>query len=154
MSTAIFNIRVYGLYINESDKLLITDEYRLNMNMTKFPGGGLKFGESTRDGLKRECQEELHQEVEILDHFYTTDFFQESFSFPNRQLISIYYFIKPVGELKVEIVKNAFDYTQNVDGPQCFRFIPLSQITENDVSFPIDKKVVSLLKKYYSERKN
>ena len=81
MSTAVFNIRVYGLYINENDELLITDEYRLNMNMTKFPVVDLSL-ENRHDGLKRECQEELHQEVEILDHFYTTDFFKNLFLFP------------------------------------------------------------------------
>ena len=41
-----FNIRVYGLYINNENKLLLSDEYFGGKFLTKFPGGLLqKFGE-------------------------------------------------------------------------------------------------------------
>lgn len=56
------NIRVYGLIFCKG-LLLITDEFRLGMPMTKFPGGGLIKGEGTIDCLKRECMEELGQEI-------------------------------------------------------------------------------------------
>jgi len=44
--------------------------------MTKFPGGGLQFGEGTIDCIKREFREELGCEIGVLKHFYTTDYFQ------------------------------------------------------------------------------
>ncbi len=49
-----FTIRVYGLFTNDQNEILITDEFQLNTQMTKFPGGGLHFGEGTMDCLKRE----------------------------------------------------------------------------------------------------
>ncbi len=148
-----FNIRVYGLYVNQEQEVLLTDEFRVGINMTKFPGGGLNYGESTIDCLKRECIEEFGQEVDILEHFYTTDFFVKSMLIkPEKQLVSIYYFIKPKEELRLKTVLKPFDFTQNVDGPQCFRFAKICDLKEEDVSFPIDKKVVRLLKQKYNCR--
>ena len=50
-----FNIRVYGFLLDDG-RVLVTDEFRLGIYMTKFPGGGLHFGEGTVDCLKRELQ--------------------------------------------------------------------------------------------------
>ena len=75
--TGKFIIRVYGLVINPQNEVLLTDEYRYETNMTKFPGGGLHYGEGLIDCLKREFREECNgQEIENIRHFYTTDFFQ------------------------------------------------------------------------------
>lgn len=145
-----FNVRVYGLLVNPDQEVLLTDEFRVGRNMTKFPGGGLNYGESTIDCLKRECLEELGQEVEVLDHFYTTDFFQESLIISqNKQLISVYYLIETVEKWRFETVSKPFMFTQNVDGPQCFRFRKISELTEDELTFPIDKKVVRLLKQKF-----
>jgi ADP-ribose pyrophosphatase YjhB (NUDIX family) len=89
-----FNIRVYGLVISDTGEVLLTDEFQLGQKMTKFPGGGLRFGEGPADCMLREALEEFGQEVEIVEHFYTTDFYQRSFFFPDHQLISIYYIIR------------------------------------------------------------
>lgn len=84
-----FNIRVYGIFINEKHELLVTDEFQLGTKMTKFPGGGLHFGEGTADCLRREMREECNQEIERITHYYTTDFYQKALFFENHQLISI-----------------------------------------------------------------
>jgi 8-oxo-dGTP diphosphatase len=74
-----FVIRIYGIVLNESNEILLTDEYQLGMKMTKFPGGGLHFGEGTIDCLRREFREECNgQEIKNIRHFYTTDFFQKA----------------------------------------------------------------------------
>ncbi|MFW6352566.1 MAG: NUDIX domain-containing protein, partial [Bacteroidota bacterium] len=89
-----FNIRVYGICI-QNHRLLVSDEYVMDMYMTKFPGGGLEFGEGPIDCLKRECREEMGGvEIKVTGHFYTTDFFQPTRFFKNTQLISIYYRFK------------------------------------------------------------
>ena len=49
-----FNIRVYGICINERQEVLLSDESYRDLHFTKFPGGGLGFGEGTIDCLKRE----------------------------------------------------------------------------------------------------
>lgn len=72
-----FNIRVYGI-IQVDSFLLVSDEKFNGITITKFIGGGLEYGEGLIDCLKREFIEELGIEIEILKHFYTTDFFVES----------------------------------------------------------------------------
>ena len=63
MSEAIkMNIRVYSLIINNKHEVLLSDEFRLKQNMTKFPGGGLIPGEGTIDCIHREALEEFNQE--------------------------------------------------------------------------------------------
>ena len=73
-----FNLRVYGILINDQKQVLVSDEYIRGNYYTKFPGGGLEFGEGTRNCLKREFMEELELLVETGNHIYTTDFFQMS----------------------------------------------------------------------------
>src|SRR5688572_2039073 len=67
-----FNVRVYGICFNEKMELLVTDEIIRDQEVSKFPGGGLEFGEGTIDGLKREFIEETGNEVDVSEHFYTT----------------------------------------------------------------------------------
>ncbi len=144
MSKTQFNIRVYGLLINQNKEVLVTDEYRLNRYMTKFPGGGLEYGEGTIDCLKREFQEELNLDIEVSHHFYTTDYFQPTISFENMQLISIYYVVKTISPDKIKTTDKTFDIPA-IDGAQSFRWIALDKIDPDDFTFPIDKKVASIL---------
>lgn len=72
-----FSIRVYGILMDDNKRVLVSDEYIRGMLITKFPGGGLEFGEGTRDCLAREFMEELNLKVEVGKHIYTTDFFHQ-----------------------------------------------------------------------------
>ena len=38
-----FNIRVYGILINDRNELLVSDELIKGLQFTKFPGGGLEW---------------------------------------------------------------------------------------------------------------
>jgi len=143
------NIRVYGLYINEKKEILLTDEFRFDLHMTKFPGGGLKFGEGTIDCLKREAREELGQEIEVIEHFYTTDFFQQAYFYENQQLISIYYLARFVEPEKLKISKIPFDFENKSEEILSFRYTKISEIKEEELSFPIDRHVLKLLKTKY-----
>ena len=140
-----FIIRVYALIINNQNEVLFSDEFRLGMKMTKFPGGGLIFGEGPVDCLKREAIEEFGQGIHILDHFYTTDFFQKAYFYDEHQIISIYYLARFKEKITFKISKKAFDFEEMIDGNQSFRWISINKLKQDDVSFPIDKKVVELL---------
>lgn len=72
-----FNLRVYGILINENKQVLVSDEFIRGNYYTKFPGGGLEFGEGTRECLKREFKEELDLDITVGEHLYTTDFFPD-----------------------------------------------------------------------------
>src|ERR1700761_8837469 len=139
-----FNVRVYGLLINDQDQVLISDEQEYGMRFTKFPGGGLEFGEGLIDGLKREFVEECNVEIEVLSHFYTTDFFVKS-AFNDTQIISVYYLVKNVNPLNLTIKTKVFDFDGEGDVLQAFRWIRLFDLKEDDFTFPIDKHVAKLL---------
>jgi 8-oxo-dGTP diphosphatase len=141
------NIRVYGIYINESDEILVSDECEFSQYFTKFPGGGLELGEGTIDCLRREIKEELNSEIKDIKHFYTTDFFQKSAFNSNHQLISIYYTFKFSEPIQFSISNEPFDFEPK-DGAQSFRFIPLHDLTPEDFMFPVDKKIAEMLKTF------
>ena len=142
-----FNIRVYGLFINEKQEILLADEERFGMRMTKFPGGGLQFGEGTVDCLKREALEEFGQEIEVIRHFYTTDFYQKSFFNDNHQLISIYYMAKFSEPEKFRIAQKSFDFEPGLKEIVSFRYKKINELNEEELSFPIERHVLGLLKK-------
>ncbi|MGN7203973.1 NUDIX domain-containing protein [Pedobacter sp. SAFR-022] len=137
-----FNVRVYGLLINERNEILISDEQQEGRHFSKFPGGGLELGEGLIDALKREFMEECAAEVEVLNHFYTTDFYEKS-SFNDSQILSIYYFVRPAGRLDLEFKHKPFDFTAGT--AQSFRWVKLVALSEDDVTFKTDKMVVRLL---------
>ncbi len=144
-----FNVRVYGILIHEN-RLLVSDEYIKGMNITKLPGGGLEFGEGTIDCVIREFKEELDLEIEVDEHFYTTDFFVNSAFSVNNQVISIYYKVKPKSEfdplkLPFKISSKPFDFDKKMEGAQMMRWIELNKISENDFTFIIDKRIGEML---------
>ena len=140
-----FNVRVYGLLINEHNQVLISDEQEYGMRFSKFPGGGLEFGEGLIDGLKREFVEECNVAIEVLEHFYTTDFFVKS-AFNDSQVINVYYTVKNRDSLNLNFKTEPFDFDGEGDLLQSFRWISLDQLREEDVTFPTDKHVVKLLR--------
>src|SRR3984885_1988661 len=96
-------IRVYGILINENKQVLVSDEFIRGGYYTKFPGGGLEFGEGTRDCLQREFKEEMDLAVAFGDHLYTTDFFQLSAWNPQLQIVSIYYWVTALETIKAPL---------------------------------------------------
>ncbi len=139
------NVRVYGILIQDSN-VLVSDEYIKGNNITKFPGGGLEYGEGTTECLIREFKEELNLSIEVVSHFYTTDFFVNSAFSNQSQIISIYYLVKPISELDFTISEKVFDFEKK-EGAQSMRWISLNHISENDFTFIIDKHVADLLEK-------
>ncbi len=139
-----FNVRVYGILINESGELLVSDEYDFSFPHTKFPGGGLEYGEGTRECLAREFMEECNLKVEVLEHFYTTDFFQQS-AFNDTQILSIYYLVKNIEPMKFKVSQKKFDFVDESDGQQSLRWIALKDLQMTDLTLPIDQKVAELI---------
>ena len=148
-----FNIRVYGVLINDKKQVLVADELIRGKNYTKFPGGGLEFGEGTRDCLQREFLEEMNLKVEVKEHLYTTDFFQISAFNPDHQIISIYYSVKALEPITARISTTPFNFDaaqmklyEERNETESFRFINWNELTEDSVTLPIDKVVVGIVK--------
>jgi ADP-ribose pyrophosphatase YjhB (NUDIX family) len=145
-----FNVRVYGLLINEQKQILLSDEEEYGVRFSKFPGGGLEYGEGLIDALKREFIEECQLEIEVTGHFYTTDFFCKS-AFNDSQIISVYYLVKPVSEMLIKCKEEVFDFDDEGDIRQAFRWKNLRDLELNDVTFPTDQHVVKLLNKQWNK---
>ena len=139
-----FNVRVYGLLINENNEVLLSDEREYGMDFTKVPGGGVELGEGLIEALKREFMEECNAEVEVLSHFYTTDFYEKS-SFNESQVLSIYYLVKTISPIRLTFKVSVFDFDELSN--QSFRWKKLTELQEKDVTFKTDQRVVQLLKK-------
>ena len=151
-----FNLRVYGILITENKQVLVADEFIRGNYYTKFPGGGLEFGEGTRDCLKREFKEEMNLEVEVGAHIYTTDYFQMSAFNPQHQIISIYYFAKALEEIKAPLREKPFDFDEEqmkvyeaTKETETFRLIDWNDFSDESVTLPIDKIVARLVKERF-----
>jgi 8-oxo-dGTP diphosphatase len=137
-----FNIRVYGVLINEHQEVLLVKEKIGNFEFVKFPGGGLQFGEGPSDCILREFKEETDQEVSIVRHLYTTDFFVQSAFKASDQLLSIYYQVtcatsKLIPSQRTIQMEGAREEILN------FHWVKLSELNAEMLTFPIDKHLVS-----------
>lgn len=128
-----FNVRVYGLLI-QNGQLLVNEEQIRDRSVVKLPGGGLHWGEGTHDCLIREWKEELDIDITVGDHFYTTSFFQHS-AFDDSQVISIYYLVSAP---RNPAIRNL------VAGEKTF-WLPLSGINAGTFTLPIDKVVGGMI---------
>jgi len=128
-----FNIRVYGIWIHDGH-LLVNEEIIRGRQVIKLPGGGMEIGEGTIDCLKREWHEELGLQIEVTDHFYTTDFYQPS-AFDDSQVISIYYKVSADSRCVIT----------NYQSNERTYWLPLTDIKEDTFTLPIDRIVGNMI---------
>ncbi len=145
-------VRVYGVLIDPIQGLLVSDEFIRGDFFTKLPGGGLEFGEGTRDCLVREFQEETGLDVTVGDHIFTTDFFQPSAFRAGDQILSIYYYVYPKNLEPLNARATAFEFkpeeiADKNGQAEHSRWIPLNVLSEDNMSLPIDKIVIASLLK-------
>jgi 8-oxo-dGTP diphosphatase len=140
-----FTVRVYGICINEFQQILLSDEKFDSYYFTKFPGGGLEYGEGTKDCLKRELKEEFNIEVQIIEHFYTTDFFQENAFKKGDQILSIYYWFKILTDVRIEVSEQRHKLNNELFQTQLLRWVPLKLLNKFSVDLPIDQIVLEKL---------
>lgn len=134
-----FNVRVYAL-LEHNGKVLVMHEPFQGKLIYKFPGGGLEFGEGTKDCLVREFKEELNLDVEITSHFYTQDFFVLNAFDPTEQVLLIYY--------KVTITDKTLANLKILDADiEELLWIEPKQLKATKFTLEADKVVVDLYKK-------
>lgn len=145
-----FTIRVYGLLLNDIGEILVSKEKIGDFHFTKFPGGGLELGEGMKDCVIREFKEEVNIDIEVVSHYYTTDFLQQSAFRSTDQIISVYYMVRSLSNIE-SIRLDEFDIENNgrIEQQQLV-WIPLRELTAEMVTFPIDKYVVNMLRKEFT----
>lgn len=139
-----FNIRVYGI-LEWEQKILLIRERIGDFRFTKFPGGGLEFGEGLHDGLIREFMEEAGIGIKVQSHFYTTHFFQQSMFRTSDQLIAVYYRVDPLVSAE-QIPLEQFCIEQHGKQEELqFFWVEKENFSPELLTFPVDKHVASLL---------
>lgn len=143
--TGPFNLRVYAIFIEE-ESILLSTETSEKISFTKFPGGGIDYGEGITDALKREISEEL--KIEITGHrlYYVNEFYQPSAFHSQQQIVSFYYLV----EFPTRPELTAFTETRwNESFKVEFYLRKLNEVHPEDLTFPIDKVVLEKLKQDY-----
>ena len=136
-----FSIRVYGLYVNQNNEILLSHEQYKGKPLSKFVGGGLEFGESTIECLGREWQEELDTKIEVLKHIYTTDFAQMSSFEPHTQVMPVYYLVCPVGNFDLEQINAKIAQNKPENGVLNLFFKAIDTLNpDKDLTFETDQQ--------------
>jgi len=139
-----FTIRAYGLLLHRfgggQHSVLVADELIKGRRVTKFPGGGLEYGEGLRDCVVREIREEIGVDAFDVEHFYTTDFFQQSaFHSTPLQVVSVYFTFRVAQAEAIPVVEQPFHGVVGDSDQEVFRWASLAQRAEDAVSLPIDQ---------------
>ncbi len=88
-----FNIRVYGLLVQQGQVLVSYEQFR-GLDLVKFPGGGVEFGESPLACLQREFYEELNiRSFSATQLFHIPEQVIASRFRASDQIIPIYYLV-------------------------------------------------------------
>jgi len=138
-----FNLRVYGVLINERQEILISKETYKGISFTKLPGGGLCLGESLPDGLIREFKEECNLDIEVEKLLHVTDTFVPS-AFDNSQVIGVYYKVRSVDSDFVGFKAKNIDLEN--DSSQSFYWIDMEKLSPKDFYFEMDQLAWSQIK--------
>jgi 8-oxo-dGTP diphosphatase len=144
-----FNIRVYGICINAKNQVLLSDEKYGTQYFTKFPGGGLEYGEGAIDCLQREWREELNAEIDVVSHFYTTDIFVPNAFNATQQILSIYYLVRLISPITFPVSISPLPLNAALHQTQAQRWIGVQDIQKDMVNFAIDKMVITMLKNQF-----
>lgn len=133
-----FNVRIYALLEHKGKVLVIHEPFQGKL-IYKFPGGGLEFGEGTKDCLKREFKEELNLDVEIGSHIFTQDFFVPNAFDPTEQVLLIYY--------KATVSEKSLAQLKILDADiNELLWIEVNDLDLNQFTLDADKVVVDLYK--------
>jgi 8-oxo-dGTP pyrophosphatase MutT (NUDIX family) len=132
-----FNIRVYGIWI-KSNKILLSHENIDGYEMTKFPGGGLEYGEGALECLKREFIEELGVKISQTKLINVSEKYIQSAFNENEQVLAVHYLIESDDEIKnYKIIQNTRvgKFNQHL-----FKWHELSPTIMNILTFGMDKE--------------
>ena len=137
-----FNVRVYGIWIKEG-KILVSNENINGFKMLKLPGGGLEYGEGTRECLIREFMEELNVTVKIEQLLHVTENFIQSAFRKDEQIIAVHYKVSCADT--IERMHTIQPTKLGGDNTHLFEWRTLDQLLLTELTFDMDKQALAKL---------
>ncbi|MDD6681942.1 MAG: NUDIX domain-containing protein [Clostridiales bacterium] len=132
----IFSYRVAGILIHEGKILLQTAG---NDPGYAFPGGHVAYGETHRQTLEREFQEETGLKIRVGDLKWVGEIFFPWGSKPCQQ-ICLYYLVDALEPEKIQaMAETALDAAGDIKASVHFHWIDLEKIPELEI-YPEDAK--------------
>lgn len=144
-----FNVRVYFFLVSRRgpggkstpfegvDCILVSEEHISGRHCTKWPGGGLEFGEGPMECAQREAQEELGQDIALGPLVHATGSFVRSAWRPQEQVLCHYYLARLCGPQEFETTEGAVDW--NAGHEQRFRWSPVQGFNPEQLTFSTDR---------------
>ena len=137
------------MLFNRQNEILVSHEQIDTISFTKFPGGGLEFGEGPKDCIVREILEETGVEVEVLSHIYTCEDFIQNRLDASEQVIGIYYLVRAVNNDDLKKIdslpkKHPFRGHDNIIR---HRWVHYKVLSDKILTFDMDRAALAELKK-------
>lgn len=148
-----FNVRVYGLILRpdmvgddaaEDCEVLLSDELLGGRPCTKWPGGGLEFGEAPTACLRREAMEEMGQVLTVGPLVHATGGFVRSAWRPEEQVLCQYYLAR-IGQAEA-LRTSAVPHDYPPDERQSFRWVSLAGLEREALTFETDREALDALR--------
>lgn len=118
-------VGVGTIIFNKDGKVLLAKrglKAKNEVGKWEFPGGGIKFGETSENAIKRECKEEFDIEIKIIEFLF---FFDDILLEEKQHWV----FPSYISKLKSKIVK-----IQEPDKCEDFKWVMLSEIDIKTIS--------------------
>ena len=153
MTVRRFNVRVYFFLLDRplidgqpdpDSQVLLSDEFLSGKNCTKWPGGGLEFGEGPRECALREAEEELGQPIALGPLVHATGNFVRSSWRGEEQVLCQYYLATLISPVEFRVATELHAYPG--ENAESFRWKPLSKVDKQDLTFEVDQDAIQALK--------
>lgn len=153
-----FNVRAYFFLVRKSPpsgdhpgtwEVLLSDELIAGKPCTKWPGGGVEFGEGPMDCVRREAEEELGQSISVGRLIHATGNFIRSAWRPREQVLCHYYLAALDGEARFPISTVPFGFLPGEE--QSLRWAQLDTLRPGELTFETDRSALEALRSGISD---
>ncbi|KAA3603953.1 MAG: NUDIX hydrolase [Calditrichaeota bacterium] len=144
-----FNCRVYGI-LTQKNQILISREKYDEIEIMKFPGGGIELGESPEEALIREFAEEANAKIRIDEFINVSKKFHKSV-FNGTQLIALYWKVSLLEDEKITTHKELIPTGEKPNSFYQLFWANIFDLNEDFFTFATEKETFKKFKQSYSK---
>ena len=131
--------RIYGFLQRSSGEVLVALERFKGQPLIKYPGGGLEWGESHEEGLKREFLEELQLDIDVAECLFFNDFPVQSAFDPDYQVQAFFYRVQAVDTEALERIPTVSTWEVPTENSEQFIWVQPEALDPMRFSFAIEQ---------------